>query len=61
MKIGGKAVLNIFRPHVNAAGVVASINTLYRMNVSFTSLLVIHPHRKTSKAWMAVLLRFIGS
>ena len=56
-------MLNIFRPDVNAAGVVASINTLYRMNVlvSFTSLLVIHPHRKTSKAWIAVLLRFIGS
>ena len=48
-------MLNLFRPHVRAAGVVYSINTLDGMKVptSFTSLLVMQLRRKVRGAWMA--------
>ena len=48
-------MLNLFRPHVRSAGGVDFIKMVYRMKVpmSFTSLLVLKPHRKVRSAWMA--------
>ena len=52
-------MLNLFRPHVRATGGFESMKMLYRMKVpvSFSSLLVMQPHRKVRSAWTASLER----
>ena len=59
VQIVGKALLNFFRPYMCASGGVSSMKTLDGMKVpvAFTILLIIHPRRKASSAWMSGSLR----
>ena len=52
-------MLNLFISNVQDAGGVESMHTLDRMKVlvSFTSLLVMQPHRKVRSAWTVSLAR----
>ena len=52
-------MLNLFIPHVRAAGGFDSTKTLdgTKVPVSFISMLVMQPHRKVRSAWMAGLER----
>ena len=48
-------MLNLFRPHVQAAGGFESMKIMDGMKfpISFTNLLVMQPHRKVMSAWTA--------